>query len=168
MELPSAGSLLEGQQDAWLYSEISFRHSWPASLQVTLHVTTSQQPCILLAGRWSPQAVNLILDIVRIQGSATKFILSLLYRSEVRYKQRLLKTGVLPLCYWHELLDLVYVFKFLVSLSDPFISVMNSTRPRSNPGALSLPMVRCWIRLEPTPSPLRTVFTVEPQESGML
>ena len=27
MELPSAGSLLEGQQDAWLYSEISFRHS---------------------------------------------------------------------------------------------------------------------------------------------
>ena len=92
---------------------------------------------------WSPQAVNLILDIVRIQGRATKFILSLLYRSEVRYKQRLLKTGLLPLCYWHELLDLVYVFKFLVSLSDPFISVMNSTRPRSNPGALSLPMVRC-------------------------
>ena len=27
MELPSAGSLFEGQQDAWLYSEISFRHS---------------------------------------------------------------------------------------------------------------------------------------------
>ena len=27
MELPNAGSLFEGQQDAWLYSEISFRHS---------------------------------------------------------------------------------------------------------------------------------------------
>ena len=27
-------------------------------------------------------------------------------------------------------LDLVYVFKCLSSLSDPFISVMNSTRPR--------------------------------------
>ena len=50
MELPNAGSLFEGQQDAWLYSEISFRHSWPASSQVTLHVTTSQQPYILLAG----------------------------------------------------------------------------------------------------------------------
>ena len=28
--------------------------------------------------------------------------------------------------------------------------------------------VRCWIRLGPTPSPLRTVFPVEPQESGIL
>ena len=46
---------------------------------------------------WAPQAVNLILDIERIQWRATKFILSLLYRSEVSYKQRLLKTGLLPL-----------------------------------------------------------------------
>ena len=79
---------------------------------------------------WAPQAVNLILDIERIQRRATKFILSLLYRSEVSYEQRLLKIGLLPLSYRHEFLDLVYVFKFLVSLSDPFISVMNSTRPR--------------------------------------
>ena len=77
---------------------------------------------------WAPQAVHLILDIERIQRRATKFILSL--ASEVSYKQRLLKIGLLLLCYWHEFLDLVYVFKFLVSLSDPFISVMNSTRPR--------------------------------------
>ena len=41
-----------------------------------------------------------------------------------------LKIGLLPLCYGHEFLDLVYVFKCLVSLSDPFISGMNSTRPR--------------------------------------
>jgi len=33
---------------------------------------------------------------------AAKFILSLPYRSEVSYKQRLLKNGLLPLCYWHE------------------------------------------------------------------
>ena len=79
---------------------------------------------------WAPQAANLILNIERIQRRATKFILSLAYRSEVGYEQRLLKIGLLPLSYWHEFLDLVYVFKFLVSLSDPFISVMNSTRPR--------------------------------------
>ena len=78
----------------------------------------------------APQAVNLILDIERIQRRATKFTLSLPYRSEVRYKQRLLKTMLLPLSYWHEILDMVYVFKCLVSLSDPFISVMNSTRLR--------------------------------------
>ena len=79
---------------------------------------------------WAPQAVNLIVDIERIQRRATKFILSLPYRSEVRQKQRILKIGLLPLCYWHEFLDLVYVFKCLVSLSVPFISVMNFTRPR--------------------------------------
>ena len=97
----------------------------------------------LVRSNRAPQAVNLILDIERIQRRPTKFILSLSYRSEVRYKQRLLKTGLLPVCYWHELLYLVYVFKVLVSLSDSFISVMNSTRPRRNPGALSPPMVRC-------------------------
>ena len=60
---------------------------------------------------WTLQAVNLILDMERIQRCSTKFILSLPYRSEVSYKQRLLKIGQLPLCYWHEFLDLAYVFK---------------------------------------------------------
>ena len=50
MELSSVGSLFEGQEDAWLSPEINFRHSWPASSQVTLPVTSSQQPRILLAG----------------------------------------------------------------------------------------------------------------------
>ena len=79
---------------------------------------------------WAPQVVNLILVIERIQRRAAKFILSLPYRCEVSYKQRLLKIGLLPLCYWHEFLDFVYVFKCLVNLSDSFISVMNSTRRR--------------------------------------
>ena len=51
---------------------------------------------------WAPQAANLIHDIERIQRRAAKFILSLPHRSEVSYKQRLLKIGLLPLCYWHE------------------------------------------------------------------
>ena len=50
MELPSVGSLFEGQKDAWLSPEISFRHSWPVSSQVTLPVTSSQKPRISLAG----------------------------------------------------------------------------------------------------------------------
>ena len=51
---------------------------------------------------WAPQAANLIHDIERIQRRAAKFILSLPHRSEVSYKQRHLKIGLLPLCYWHE------------------------------------------------------------------
>ena len=38
-----------GQWDSWISPEISFRNSWPASSQVTLPVTSSQQPRILLA-----------------------------------------------------------------------------------------------------------------------
>ena len=43
---------------------------------------------------------------------------------------------------------------------------MNSTRTRRT--ILSPPRVCCWIRLGPTTSALRTVFPVEPQESGIL
>ncbi|CAH3139264.1 unnamed protein product, partial [Porites lobata] len=49
---------------------------------------------------WAPQAVNLILDIERIQRRATKIILSLPYRDFYRDRN-----------YY---LDLVYVFKFLM------------------------------------------------------
>ena len=113
---------------------------------------------------WAPQAVNLILVIERIQRRVTKFILSLPYRCEVSYKQSLLKIGLLPLCYWHEFLDFVYVFKCLVSLSDPFISVMNSTRPRrtvSSKGTLLNTIRANTVTFENS-------FTVEPHESGIL
>ena len=44
---------------------------------------------------WVTQAVYLILDIERIQRRATKFTLSLPYRSVVSYEPRLLKIGLL-------------------------------------------------------------------------
>ena len=123
------------------------------------------QPCILLAGVGS-SSCYLILDIERIQRRTTKFILSMLYPSHVNYKQRLLKIGLLPLCYWHKFLDLVYVFKCLVSLSDPFISVMNSTRPWRTVSSEST--LLNTIRSNTVTGTLRTVFTVEPRESGIL
>jgi hypothetical protein len=60
---------------------------------------------------WSPQSVSSILEVEKIQRRATRFILSLPFRSETSYQDRLLKTGLLPLSYWHEYLDLVYLFK---------------------------------------------------------
>ena len=71
----------------------------------------------------------------------------------VRTKQRLWKNEPLPFCYWHEFLDLVCVFRWIVSLSDSFISVIY---PHAlDPGALTPLKVLRGIRLEP----LRTVFT---------
>ena len=60
---------------------------------------------------WAPQAVYLIFDIERIQRWATKFILSLPYRSEFSYKQRLLKTGLLPF-----IMLLARIFRFGVRI----------------------------------------------------
>ncbi len=34
-----------------------------------------------------------------------------------------MKTGLLPLCYWHEYLDMVYLFKKIVSADDPNIQI---------------------------------------------
>ena len=102
-------------------------HNQQASKLLYLSLIRSNLACC--SPVWAPQAVSLILDVERIQRRATKFTLSLPYRSEVSYKKRILKIGLLPLCYLRECLDLVYVFKCLVCLSDTFISVMNSPRP---------------------------------------
>ena len=74
---------------------------------VRSHFAYSCQVC-------SPQYVSLILDMEKVQRRATRFIMSLLYQSETCYKDRLLKTGLLPLSYWHEYLDLMYFFKAIL------------------------------------------------------
>ncbi|CAB3987182.1 Hypothetical predicted protein [Paramuricea clavata] len=54
---------------------------------------------------WSPQSVSLILQVENVQRRATRYILSLPFLSGVSYKDRLVKSGLLPLTYWHEFLD---------------------------------------------------------------
>ena len=76
---------------------------------------------------WSPQSVSLILEVEKIQRRATRFILSLPFRSETTYQDRLLKTGLLPLSYRHEYLDLVYLFK-AIKLNDSQISIVSNDR----------------------------------------
>ena len=63
---------------------------------------------------WSPQSVSLILQIENVQRRATRYILSLPFLSGISYKNRLIKTSLLPLTYWHEYLDMVYLYKALV------------------------------------------------------
>jgi hypothetical protein len=87
-----------------------------------LHVFTFI--CSLICCFSGPQN---ILDLEKVQRRATRFILSLSFQSETSYKDRLLLTGLLPLCYWHVYLDLVYFFKALKS-NDPNIVVRSSGR----------------------------------------
>ena len=57
---------------------------------------------------WAPQSIELIVKLERIQRRATKFILKLPYSSNISYTSRLETLNLIPICYWHELLDLTY------------------------------------------------------------
>ena len=77
---------------------------------------------------WAPQSDKLIEIIERIQRRATKYILSLPYRTGISYKNRLTLTGLFPLCYWHEYLDLVYTYKSIVNSSDTNFKIFQPIR----------------------------------------
>ena len=63
---------------------------------------------------WARQSIELIVKLERIQRRATKFILKLPYSSNVSYKSRLQTPNLIPICYWHELLETTT--KILISL----------------------------------------------------
>ena len=60
---------------------------------------------------WSPQTVDLIRRTERVQRRGSKFILDVPFLCEESYKDRLMSIDILPICYWHEFLDLVFFFK---------------------------------------------------------
>ena len=60
---------------------------------------------------WSPQTIDLIRRIERVQRRASKFILDLPFLCKESYRDRLLSIDILPICYWHEFLDFVFFFK---------------------------------------------------------
>ena len=87
--------------------------------------------------------MKLIYSVERIQRTATKFILSLPFRSEVSYKNSLLNLNLIPLCYWHEYLDLVYIFKNMSNDSNIPINVPSRFTRRTDPSlGITLNVIR--------------------------
>ena len=56
----------------------------------------------------APQSIVLIVKLDRIQRRATKFMLKLPYSSNISCKSRSQTLNLIPICYWHELLDLTF------------------------------------------------------------
>ena len=71
---------------------------------------------------WAPQTVTDILKIERVQRRTTKFILSLQYSTDTPYSARPQTISIIPVCYWHEYLDLVCLYKCILS-NDSNVSV---------------------------------------------
>ena len=77
---------------------------------------------------WAPESVKLIEIIERVQRRATKYILSLPYSTAISYKERLRLTVLIPLCYWHKYLDLVYTYKSIVNNTDTQLKISKPVR----------------------------------------
>ena len=60
---------------------------------------------------WSPQNVSMCGELEKVQRRATKYILALPFKSDITYKSRLVTLKMLPLSYWHEYLDVLFLFK---------------------------------------------------------
>ena len=59
--------------------------------------------------------------------------------SRISYNERVIKTGLLPLSYWHEYLDIVYLYKMLVSSQDRNIQIKTTCRvTRENSGTAQI------------------------------
>ena len=77
---------------------------------------------------WAPQSIKLTSKLERIQRRATRFILNLPYSSTISYNSCLQTLNLLPICYWHELLDLVFFFKITHGLVNVDSSVLPDVR----------------------------------------
>ena len=92
---------------------------------------------------WVPQAIELISKLEKIQRRATKFILHLPFITEISYKERLISLDLLPVCYWHELLDMVFFYRAthnLVHLSPSVVPVVRKSARTTRASATSSPI----------------------------
>ena len=110
---------------------------------------------------WTPQSVELLTKVERTQRRATKFILNLPFTCSVEYTSKLRALQLLPICYWHEYLDMVYFFKVIHGLTNSsFVlskKTTRNTRASSNTNTAKYEVPQCrtttfqrsfWIRLK--------------------
>ena len=99
---------------------------------------------------WSPQSKDLLRQLERIQRRATKYILDLPFICDLTYKDRLINLNLLPTCYWHEMLDIMFFFKAVTGLVKVSANVLPTTlapssrlRSRGNPDAALFVSKKC-------------------------
>ena len=82
---------------------------------------------------WTPQSIDLIRKLERVQRRATKYILDLPFICDQTYGDRLMNLSLLPIFYWHEFLDMIFLFKVVTGTVRVSSSVPSrTTRSNSN------------------------------------
>ena len=93
--------------------------------------------------------MELIKRTERIQRRASKFILNLPFICDVSYSKRLEMLNLIPLCYWHEFLDLVFYFKCVHGIININGNILPSNQIRqratrlANPNCLKFTTPKC-------------------------
>ena len=77
----------------------------------TLYITLVRSQMGYATQVWSPQTIDLVARLERVQRRASKYILDLPFLCESSYTQRLIDLVFLPLSYWHEYLDMLFFYK---------------------------------------------------------
>ena len=122
-----------------------------AAVSRTLYLTLVRTQLLYGSQIWAPQTINLIQRTERLQLRATKYILNLPFLCHTSYNQRPLLLDLLPLGYWHELLDIVLFYKLTHGRMtiDPYLLPLptNTNNKRatrsSDPDHLSFTTTRC-------------------------
>ena len=117
------------EQSSWAnkllgYSKRSTRFILRTEVRRTLYLALVRPHLRYATQIWAAQSTELIVKPERIQRRAAKFILKLPYSSNISYKSRLQTLNVIPICYWHELLDLTFFFKLTHGLVNVNPSVL--------------------------------------------
>ena len=87
------------------------------SVRKTLYLSLVRCHLSYCSQLWRPCLIKDIGLLERVQRRATKFITE---NYEVSYKNRLLSLGLLPLMYWFELLDIMFLVHTLKNPPDNF------------------------------------------------
>jgi hypothetical protein len=119
------------------------------SVRRTLYLSLVRSQLCYGSQVWAPQSVNLIKRTERVQRRATKYILDLPFFCEVSYNQRLDMLDLIPVCYWHEFLDMVFFFKcthgMIVINNDLLPTIQNRERATrsTDPNCLMFTTNKC-------------------------
>ena len=123
------------------------------SVRRTLYLTLVRSKVCHASQVWAPQSVELIKRTERIQRRASKFILDLPFICDVSYSKRLELLDLIPLCYWHEFLDLVFYFKCkngIININGnvlPLIQNRKRTTRSADPDWLKFTTPKCRIAI---------------------
>ena len=96
----------------------------------TLYLTLVRSQLCYASQVWAPQSIISIKRIERIQRRATKFILDLPFFCDISYNQRLEMLNLVPVCYWHEYLDMVFFFKCVRGIVNINVKVLPELQSR--------------------------------------